>query len=105
MLKDGDKKMYLEQIQTLERLGQMTDDVVNKVFSEARKNKNCPYCSAPQQEIKFERPLSYIEEGHKLTASDIRNRFEKVPDEDSQVMGMNPATARTTCHHAPLNYS
>jgi DNA-directed RNA polymerase subunit A' len=94
MLKDNEKKMYLEQIQTLEKLGQMTDDVVNKVFSEARKNKNCPYCGAPQQEIKFERPLSYIEEGHKLTASDIRDRFEKAPDEDIQVMGMNPATAR-----------
>ena len=94
MLKDNEKKMYLEQIQTMEKLGQMTDDVVNKVFSEARKNKNCPYCGAPQQEIKFERPLSYIEEGHKLTASDIRDRFEKAPDEDIQVMGMNPATAR-----------
>ncbi len=94
MLKDNEKKMYLEQIQTLEKLGQMTDDLVNKVFSEARKNKNCPYCGAPQQEIKFERPLSYIEEGHKLTASDIRDRFEKSPDEDILVMGMNPATAR-----------
>ena len=94
MLKENEKNMYLEQIQTLERLGQMTDDVVNKVFSEARKNKNCPYCGAPQQEIKFERPLSYIEEGHKLTPSDIRDRFEKIPDDDIQVMGMNPATAR-----------
>ena len=94
MLKENEKNMYLEQIQTLERLGQMTDDTVNKVFSEARKNKTCPYCGAPQQEIKFERPLSYIENGHKLTASDIRDRFEKVPDDDIQVMGMNPATAR-----------
>ena len=94
MLKENEKKMYLGQIQELERLGQMTDDMVNKVFSEARKNKTCPYCGAPQQEIKFERPLSYIEDGHKLTASDIRDRFEKIPDEDIQVMGMNPATAR-----------
>ncbi|HPC89310.1 MAG TPA: DNA-directed RNA polymerase subunit A' [Methanothrix sp.] len=94
MLKDAEMKMYLEQIQTLERLGQMTDDTVNKVFAEARKNKTCPYCGAPQQEIKFERPLSYIEDGHKLTPSDIRDRFEKIPDEDILVMGMNPATAR-----------
>ncbi|HOV82986.1 MAG TPA: DNA-directed RNA polymerase subunit A', partial [Methanothrix sp.] len=57
-------------------------------------NKTCPYCGAPQQEIKFERPLSYIEDGHKLTPSDIRDRFEKIPDEDILVMGMNPATAR-----------
>ena len=94
MLLEGEKRMYLEQIETLVRLGQTTDEIVNKVFAEARKHKVCPYCSAPQQEIKFERPLAYVEEGHKLTASDIRDRFEKIPDEDIKVMGMNPDTAR-----------
>ena len=94
MLLENEKRMYLEQIETLVRLGQTTDDVVNKVFSEARKHKVCPYCGAPQQEIKFERPLAYVEEGHKLTPSDIRDRFEKIPDEDIKVMGMNPDTAR-----------
>ena len=115
MLKENEKKMYLGQIQTLERLGQMTDDIVNKVFSEARKNKNCPYCGAPQQEIKFERPLSYIEEGHKLTASDIRDRFEKIPDEDIPGHGHEPCdcapgvddsncAACAARHHAPLHH-
>ncbi len=94
MLLDKEKQMYLEQIKTLDKLGQPTDDVVNKVFAEARKHKNCPYCGAPQMEIKFERPLSYVEEGHKLTPSDIRDRFEKVPNDDIQIMGMNPDTAR-----------
>lgn len=94
MLLENEKNMYLDQIDTLVRLGQPTDDVVNKVFSEARKHKVCPYCGAPQLDIKFERPLSYVEDGHKLTASDIRDRFEKVPDEDIKVMGMNPDTAR-----------
>ena len=94
MLLENEKRMYLEQIETLVRLGQTTDDVVNKVFAEARKHKVCPYCGSPQQEIKFERPLAYVEEGHKLTPSDIRDRFEKIPDEDIKVMGMNPDTAR-----------
>jgi DNA-directed RNA polymerase subunit A' len=94
MISAADKTEYLRRIQELERLGQITEKVVNEVFTEARKHKTCPYCSAPQQEIKFERPLSYIEDGHKLTASDIRDRFEKIPDEDIQVMGMNPETAR-----------
>jgi DNA-directed RNA polymerase subunit A' len=94
MISAGDKEEYLRRIQELERLGQITEKVVNEVFTEARKHKNCPYCSAPQQEIKFERPLSYIEDGHKLTASDIRDRFEKIPDDDIKVMGMNPETAR-----------
>jgi len=94
MLLDHDKKMYLEQIHTLVELGQPTDDLVNKVFAEARKHKVCPYCGAPQLDVKFERPLAYIEDGHKLTPSDIRDRFEKVPDDDAEVMGMDPENAR-----------
>ncbi len=94
MLLENEKRMYLEQIETLVRLGQPIEDVVNKAFAEARKHKVCPYCGAPQQEIKFERPLAYVEEGHKLTPSDIRDRFEKIPDDDIKVMGMNPDTAR-----------
>ncbi len=94
MLLENEKRMYLEQIETLVQLGQPTDDVVNKVFAEARKHKVCPYCGAPQLEIKFERPLSYVEDGHRLTPADIRDRFEKIPDEDTKVMGMNPDTAR-----------
>jgi DNA-directed RNA polymerase subunit A' len=94
MLAEQEKQMYLSQIKTLEKIGQPTDDVVNKVFAEARKHKNCPYCGGQQFEIKFERPLSYIEDGHKLTPSDIRDRFEKIPDEDTKTMGMNQDTAR-----------
>jgi len=94
MLLENEKRMYIGQIETLVQLGQTTDDVVNKVFSEARKHKVCPYCGAPQLEIKFERPLSYVEDGHRLTPSDIRDRFEKIPDEDTKVMGMNSETAR-----------
>jgi len=94
MLLENEKRMYLEQIDTLVRIGQPIEDVVNKAFAEARKHKVCPYCGSPQQEIKFERPLAYVEDGHKLTPSDIRDRFEKIPDEDIKVMGMNPDTAR-----------
>jgi DNA-directed RNA polymerase subunit A' len=94
MLAEQEKPLYLNQIKTLERIGQPTDDVVNKVFAEARKHKNCPYCGSQQFEIKFERPLSYIEDGHKLTPADIRDRFEKIPDEDTKTMGMNQDTAR-----------
>jgi len=94
MLLEHEKATYIEQIKTLVHLGQPTDDLVSKIFAEARKHKTCPYCGAPQQEIKFERPLAYIEEGHKLTASDIRDRFEKIPDADIEAVGMNSATAR-----------
>src|SRR5574341_2510644 len=37
LLSPDQKKRYLEQIITLRKMGQMTEDVVNEVFKEARK--------------------------------------------------------------------
>ncbi|MDK2893107.1 DNA-directed RNA polymerase subunit A' [Methanohalophilus sp.] len=94
LLEDKKKQAFLEQFAKLEDMTHLPDAVINEVFKEARKTKVCPYCDHEQSEIKFEKPTDYIEDGHKLTATEIRDRFEQIPDEDIKVMGMNPATAR-----------
>ncbi len=94
LLSPDEKKKYIEQIKTLRKMGQMTEDVVNEVFKEARKAGTCPYCQETQQEIKFEKPTTYIENEHKLMPTDIRTRLEKMSDEDIEVIGMDPQNAR-----------
>lgn len=88
------KNGFLAQLESAKEIGHLPDDIVNEVFKEARKTKACPYCSAEQKEIKFEKPTDYIEEGHKLTPTEIRDRFENIPDDDVRVMGMDPSSAR-----------
>ncbi len=88
------KSGFLAQLESAKEIGHLPDDIVNEVFKEARKTKACPYCSAEQKEIKFEKPTDYIEEGHKLTPTEIRDRFENIPDDDVRVMGMDPSSAR-----------
>ena len=49
--------------------------------------KKCPHCGEEQKQIKFEKPYTFFEIGEKeeskeLTPLDIRERFEKIPDED-----------------------
>lgn len=94
LLEPSQKKKYLEQIQTLRKMGQSSEDIVNEVFKEARKAGICQYCSEVQQEIKFEKPSTYIENEHKLMPTDIRSRLEKITDEDIMVIGMDPQNAR-----------
>ncbi len=94
LLPPDQKKKYVEQIKTLKKMGQSTEDVVNEVFKEARKAGKCQYCGEEQQEIKFEKPTTYIENEHKLMPTDIRSRLEKMTDEDIEVIGMDPANAR-----------
>lgn len=94
LLEDKKKTAFLKQFAKLDEMSHLPDGVISEVFKEARKNKVCPYCGHEQSEIKFEKPSDYVEDGHKLTATEIRDRFEHIPDEDIRVMGMNPDTAR-----------
>jgi DNA-directed RNA polymerase subunit A' len=94
LLEPQRKNEYLEQLQQLKIMGHSTDDLVNDLFKEARKTKVCPHCNEEQIEIKFEKPSDYIENGEKLTPTEIRERFENMSDDDVRLMGMDPGNAR-----------
>jgi DNA-directed RNA polymerase subunit A' len=94
LLEESKKRDFLEQLAKQKDMGHLPDDVINNVFKEARKSKTCPYCNEEQLDIKFEKPSEYIENGHKLTPTEIRDRFENISDDDISVMGMDPTTAR-----------
>lgn len=93
LMDEKTKADYLRQIQTAQRLGQPIDEIVKNVFKDA-KGTTCPYCGEEQKEIKFEKPTGYIEDGHKLMPTDVRDRLEMIPDEDIEVFGMDPKNAR-----------
>lgn len=93
LLEDKMKTAYINQIELNRRLGQPIDDIVKNVFKDAKAG-TCPYCGEEQKEIKFEKPTGYIEDGHKLMPTDVRDRLEMIPDEDIKVFGMDPKNAR-----------
>lgn len=49
----------------------------------------CPHCKAKQVKIKFVRPYSYYEGDDSLLVSEVKERFEKVPQEDVDLLGLN----------------
>lgn len=94
LLNESQKKDYIRHLSLLENIGHMPDELINEVYKEASKIKKCPYCFEDQKEIKFEKPTEYIEDGEKLTPTEIRGRFENIPDDDIRVIGMDPDNAR-----------
>ncbi|MEM5804759.1 MAG: DNA-directed RNA polymerase subunit A', partial [Candidatus Aenigmatarchaeota archaeon] len=46
--------------------------------------KKCPHCSAEQKTVKFQKPYSFLEDEKVLTPIEIRQRMEKITDEDLQ---------------------
>ncbi|GAB5086210.1 hypothetical protein Osc2_29830 [Ruminococcus sp. 25CYCFAH16] len=70
------------------------DDLVNEAESEASDISICPYCHYENKKITLEKPTTFREEGRKLTPKEIRERFEKIPDDDLILLGLEPGVAR-----------
>ncbi len=93
-LKESVRDKFIEEIENRKRLGQDYEEIVKEVYRRAKAVKKCPHCGADQIEIKFEKPTFYYEGEHRLTPKDIRERLEKIPDEDLPALGLNPKAVR-----------
>jgi DNA-directed RNA polymerase subunit A' len=83
---------------TNELLGLVPDEVYKGIMQET-KRKQCPHCAAMQYKINFEKPTKFSEQipesgAEPLTPSMIRERLERIVDDDLQLLGFNPKTAR-----------
>jgi len=89
-------RLRINRVQKL--LGAVPSGLYKKVFQEAR-GKECPHCGAPQYKIIFEKPTKFSEDvpeggAQRLTPSMVRERLERVSDEDLELFGFSPASAR-----------
>ncbi|RLE63893.1 MAG: DNA-directed RNA polymerase subunit A' [Thermoprotei archaeon] len=100
LLPEEEIKKELEKRKKLEKIWvHFKYKHAERVARKAAKNSECPYCHAKQYKIKFEKPYSFYEEREegtaiKLTPSDIRERLEKIRDEDLELLGIDPKYAR-----------
>ena len=94
LLKDSIRDKFIEEIENRKRLGQDYEEVIKEVYRRAKAVKKCPHCGAEQIEVKFEKPVYYYEGEHRLTPKDVRERLEKIPDEDLPALGLNPKAVR-----------
>lgn len=61
---------------------------------DASKNTICPYCGQEQGKITLDKPTTFREDGHKLTPKEVRERLERIPDEDLPPLGIDPNSCR-----------
>jgi DNA-directed RNA polymerase subunit A' len=82
---------------TRKLMGKTPSELYKKVLREARK-RECPHCGAPQFKIEFSKPTSFyeiLEEGaQRLTQSMVRERLERIPDDDLELLGFDTKSAR-----------
>jgi len=51
--------------------------------------KKCPHCGGEQGKLKFIKPYTFIEDSVQLNPVMLRERFEKIPNDDLEVIGLN----------------
>ncbi len=58
----------------------------------------CPHCGYERKKIKFEKPYNFFEidgeEEKRIWPTEIRERFERIPDKDLEAMGFDPTKFR-----------
>lgn len=91
-LDDAQRQHYREQLeQTSDRL-KSKETVIKEGMDKAAKSV-CPWCGSDKRNIKFEKPYTFYEEWdeerNKLTPIDVRERLEKIPVEDYDLIGVN----------------
>ncbi len=94
-IKKYEKKLYEAQIREVQK--QKVLKIIEKQSARRRrytKNNICPHCGVELPQIKFEKPTTYIEDGEKLSPSDVRARLEKISDEDATLLGFDPEASR-----------
>jgi DNA-directed RNA polymerase subunit A' len=95
---DSIKKLRARIERTRQLLGTVPDEIFKRIIQEIRA-KNCPHCNAPQYKITFEKPTKFSEEipgsgSQPLTPSMVRERLERIPNDDLELLGFDPKTAR-----------
>ncbi|MCW1294013.1 MAG: DNA-directed RNA polymerase subunit A' [Candidatus Parvarchaeota archaeon] len=67
---------------------------VRKLIRHAKSINTCPFCHSKQNKVKLEKPYSFIYNGQKLNAADVRERLERINDADLQFLGLNQDYSR-----------
>lgn len=93
LLTDTEIEDYRVRIDALKENDEIINDIIKDVYSAARRDK-CPHCDEKQEDIKIDKPISIIEGDYKLTPSEVREKLEKIPDDDGYILGVNPEVAR-----------
>ncbi len=94
LLSEEEIEKFKEEMGSLKKKGFDPYIIRDDVYKQARKTKKCPHCEEVQGEIKFEKPTTFFEDSNRLTSSDVRDRLERMSNEDAELLGVNTKVCR-----------
>ncbi|MBC7218979.1 MAG: DNA-directed RNA polymerase subunit A' [Hadesarchaea archaeon] len=94
LLSDQKIEHFHKLIEDSKKSGGKWWEISAQVVRSATAVEKCPHCGEKQAPIKFEKPTTFIEGKNRLTPSDVRERLEKITDDDALLLGIDPKVAR-----------
>ncbi|WP_407376199.1 DNA-directed RNA polymerase subunit A' [Methanobrevibacter sp.] len=108
LLNDEQIEHYTEKIHEAMGNKESINSILKEVYKDAKRElKNmpeddeeidlkhcCPHCGAPQEAIILDKPVTIRQGDYKLTPSEVRERLERISDDDAYVLGVNAEVAR-----------
>ncbi|MBQ2665326.1 DNA-directed RNA polymerase subunit A' [Methanobrevibacter sp.] len=99
---DENSKDFNKYLESVEDAGLVPDgilesfeeDKARQVRTETRNYIKTYLQKLIQEPIKLDKPVTIRQGDYKLTASEVRERLERITDDDSFVLGVNPEVAR-----------
>ena len=93
------EKFKVRHADLKQRLNTVPDAFLDEIIKDAKKAQQCPHCGQKQYPIEHGKPTTFHEivaEGGavRLTPSTVRERLERIPDDDLILLGMDPKAAR-----------
>jgi DNA-directed RNA polymerase subunit A' len=85
-----------DQLAEISKYGTDADrrNYIKKLIADLRTITKCPHCQAKQLKVKLEKPSTFTEDEKRISPIEVRARFEKITDEDLDILGINPRVAR-----------
>jgi DNA-directed RNA polymerase subunit A' len=84
---------YKEKLESKLQNQESITTIIKEIYTVARRDK-CPHCDEEKEEIKIDKPISIVEGNYKLTSSEVRERLERIQEQDYLFVGVNPEVAK-----------
>lgn len=98
LLRDDVIEEYKREVEAAKAEGKQYRHIFYKVKQRAMATNVCPHCNEKQNKIELEKPSTFIESSPqgpvRLSPSAVRQRLEKIIDEDLRLLDIDPAYAR-----------
>ena len=88
---------FKKKMSEIEAISNDPDSVTlasKRFIDEASSMTICPHCNAHQKKVYLDKPTTFREEAIKITPKEIRERLERIPDDELFLFGMNHEVAR-----------